>query len=77
MEIDVGRFILVLSRVRGAATEPSWPKPWRRPDMELAGVIPDDPEVSRLDGAGLPVSGLTDDSAARRAVGKIMDGIIT
>lgn len=75
MDINVGRYLLVLSRVRGPL-EPELAEAVEKTGLELAGVVPDDPEVSRLDGAGLPMSGLTEDSAARKAVGKIMDDIM-
>ena len=75
MDIGVGRYYLVLSRARGelsgALTEEI-----ESLDIELAGVIPDDPEVARLDEEGRPLIELSEDSPARRAVSEIMERVI-
>jgi CO dehydrogenase maturation factor len=75
MEIGVGRFYLVVSRVRG---EPEGPlaDEIQRLDIELAGVIPDDPEVSRFDEEGRPLIDLGEDSIARTSVRAIMENVL-
>lgn len=75
MKINVGRYYLVLSRVRGAL-EGALADAVEKTGLELAGVVPDDPEVGRLDGAGQPITGLGPDSAARMAVHKMMVNIM-
>ncbi len=72
MEIGVGRFYLVLSRVRGEF-EGSLAEEVAGLDIELAGIIPDDLEVVRLDSEGRPLIELGDDTPAVRAVATIMD----
>jgi len=75
MEIGVGSFKLVLSRVRGelAATLAD---EIAGLDIEFAGVIPDDPEVATFDEEGRPIIELGEDSAARAAVSRIMDSVL-
>ncbi len=75
MEIGVGKFFLVLSRVRGELGE-KLAAEVEGLDIELAGIIPDDPEVSRFDEEGRPLVDLPADSASRRAVRSIMAGVL-
>ncbi len=75
MEIAVGRFYLVVSRVRGPLAGPL-ASAVEGLDIELAGVIPDDTELSRLDEEGRPLLELSDDSAARTAVREIMEEVL-
>ena len=75
MKINVGRYRLVLSRMREELAG-DLADAVKRTGLEIAGVIPDDPEVARLDGSGQPMTGLGPDSAARQAVEKIMDNIM-
>jgi len=72
MDIEVGRYYLVLSRVRGQMSE-ALAAEVAGLDIELAGVIPDDPEVARFDEEGTPLAELPEDSAARLAVRDIME----
>jgi CO dehydrogenase maturation factor len=72
MDIGVGKFYLVLSRVRGTLSE-GLEKEIEGLDIELAGVIPDDTELARLDEEGRPLTELPEDSAARTAVREIME----
>lgn len=71
MEIGVGRYELVISRVRGEMPE-TMAKEVASRDIHFAGIVPDDPEVSRFDAVGRPLSGLPRDSAAKAAVEKIV-----
>lgn len=76
MEIGVARYCLVLSRVRGELS-PSLAEEIEGLDIELAGVIPDDTELARLDEEGMPLVELPDSSAAATAVRKMMDDLIS
>lgn len=75
MEIGVGRFFLVLSRMRGPLEGPL-AEEVHRLDIDLAGVIPDDAEVARFDAEGLPLIDLGPDSTARTAVREIMQAVL-
>lgn len=72
MEIGVSRFFLVISRVRGELGGPL-AREVEELNIELAGVIPDDPEVAQLDEEGTALIRLSDRSAARLAVKAIME----
>lgn len=74
MDIGVGKYYLVLSRLRGALAG-TLEEEIAGLDIELAGVIPDDPEVARFDQEGLPLIDLGEDSTARRAVRAIMENV--
>lgn len=74
MDIGVSRYYLVLSRLRGALTGPL-EEEIAGLDIELAGIIPDDPEVARFDQEGLPLIDLGEDSIARSAVRAIMENV--
>ena len=75
MEIGVGSYRLVLSRVRGELAKPLADE-IAGLDIEFAGVIPDDPQVASFDEEGRPLIELGEDSAARAAVGRIMAGVL-
>ncbi len=75
MEIGVSRFYLVLSRLRGELTGPL-AEEVEGLDIELAGIIPDDPEVARFDQEGRPLIDLPEGSAARTAVRSIMQNVL-
>ena len=70
MDIGVENYWLVLSRVRGEMTA-KLNEAASSTGMELGGVVPDDPEVARLDAEGTPLIELPDSSASYIAVGKI------
>ena len=74
MDIGVGRYYMVLSRLRGELTGPL-KEEIAGLDIELAGVIPDDPEVARFDQEGLPLIDLGENSTARIAVRAIMENV--
>jgi len=74
MDLEVKKFYLVFSRVRGDL-EDSLEAEAMDLDMEIAGMIPDDPEVARLDAEGKPLTGLSAGSAARAAVGEMMEAV--
>ena len=44
--------------------------------IELAGLVPEDPEVARLDQAGRSLRELPPSSGSRQAVGEILSGVI-
>ncbi|MBU1672737.1 MAG: hypothetical protein KKF41_06780 [Actinobacteria bacterium] len=75
MDIAIGHYYLVVSRVRGPLAGPL-ADTVEGLDIELAGVIPDDPELSRLDEEGRPLLDLGEGSAARVAVNRIMEGVL-
>ena len=75
MEIGVGRFALVVSRVRGELAK-SLADEVAGLDIEFAGVIPDDPEVASFDEEGRPLIELGEDSVARAAVDRIMASVL-
>lgn len=72
MEIGVSRFYLVISRVRGELGS-KLAAEIDGLDIEMAGIIPDDPRVSRFDEEGVPLVELPADSASLRAVRSIME----
>lgn len=72
MAIGVDNYWLVVSRLRGEMTA-SLEEGAAATGMELAGIVPDDPEVARLDGEGTPLIQLPVDSSSYVAVGSIMD----
>jgi CO dehydrogenase maturation factor len=75
MKIEVGRYYLVLSRMRGAL-EGLLAEAVEATGLELAGIVPDDPEVGRLDETGQPLTGLGQDSPARTTVNGIMENVL-
>ena len=75
MEIGVSRFYLVLSRARGPLAG-SLKELVEGLDIELAGIVPDDPEVARFDEEGKPLIELGEGSAARSAVREILEGVL-
>jgi len=75
MDIGVGRYRLVLSRVRGELSE-AVAAEVAGLDIDLAGIVPDDPEVSELDELGRPLVEIGADSAALQAVRRMMDGLL-
>ena len=75
MGIEVGRYRLVLSRVRGELSE-ALASEVEGLDIELAGVVPDDPAVTELDELGRPLVEIGADSPALTAVRKMMDDVL-
>jgi CO dehydrogenase maturation factor len=75
MDIGVSRFYLVLSRMRGELTGPL-AEAVEGLNIELAGVIPDDPAVAESDETGRPLIELGEDSTARSAVRAIMENVL-
>jgi CO dehydrogenase maturation factor len=75
MEIGVERFGLVVSRVREGlpatlADEISGL------DIEMVGVVPDDPMVAAYDEEGKPLIELPEESVARAAVRSLMESVL-
>jgi len=75
MEIGVERFYLVVSRVRGELAQ-TLADEISGLDIDLAGIVPDDPQVASFDEEGEPLIELGKDSAARAAVRAIMESVL-
>jgi CO dehydrogenase maturation factor len=75
MEIGVSRFYLVLSRMRGPLEGPL-AQEVEGLNIELAGIIPDDPAVAEFDETGRPLVELGEDSTARAAVRAVMENVL-
>jgi CO dehydrogenase maturation factor len=75
LKLDVRRFYLVVCRIRGPLESPL-AEAVQGLDIELAGVVPDDPEIWRLEEEGEPLTGLGAHSEARRAVRGIMESVL-
>ena len=75
MEIGVGKFYLVLSRMRGPLAGPL-AEEVEGLDIELAGEVPDDPAVAGFDEEGRPLIELGEDSTARAAVRSMMENVL-
>ena len=75
LKLNIRKIYLVVSRVRGDLGGPL-AEAVEGLDIELAGVVPDDPEISRLEEGGEPLTGLGADSEARIAVKGIMENVL-
>ena len=75
LKLEMRRVFLVVSRVR-MPLEGDLERAIEETGIELAGVIPEDEEVGRLDLAGKPLTGLPPDSPARAAVREIMESVL-
>jgi CO dehydrogenase maturation factor len=73
LRLDIGKIALIVNRVPGGKLEEPTRREIEKLGLELAGVIPADPEVTRFDLEGRPTFQLPEDSAAVRAVASIMD----
>lgn len=73
LRLDIGKIALIVNRVPGGKLEEPTRREIERLGLELAGVVPADPEVTRFDLEGRPTFQLPEDSAAVRAVASIMD----
>ncbi len=71
LKLDIRRMALVVSRVRDGLPE-NLRAIAEDANLEIAGVIPDDPTVKDYDEAGKPLSELPENSAARTAVEEIL-----
>lgn len=76
LKLDIGRIALIVNRVPGGKLEEPTKREIERLGLELAGVVPADPEVTRYDLEGRPTFQLPEDSAAVRAVAGIMDAYL-
>lgn len=72
LKLKIGKIALIINRVPGELEEATR-KEIEKIGLELAGVIPNDPNVYRYDLEGKATFLLPDDSPAVVAVGKIMD----
>ncbi len=75
MRLNVGRFLLVVSRVP-EDLDLELEKIIENSSMEFAGLIPDDPLITNLDASGHSLKSLDKESVALGAVGKILDGTV-
>ncbi len=72
LKLNIGRLALIVNRVEGALAEPTL-REIDRLGLELAGVVPADPQVTAFDLEGRPTFQLPEDSAAFRAVVEILE----
>ena len=75
LKLGVRKVYLVISRVRGSLEGPM-ADAVESLDIELAGVVPDDQEITRLEENGEPLTGLGADSEARRSVREMMESVL-
>lgn len=73
LRLKIGKLALIVNRVPEGRLEPATQAEIERMGLELAGVIPTDPNVYRFDLEGKPTFGLPEDSPAVLAVAQIMD----
>jgi len=71
LKLDIRRIALVVSRVRDGLPE-NLRRLAEEANLELAGVVPEDPLIVELDEEGKPLVELPAESAARRAVEDIV-----
>lgn len=72
LKLDIGRLAVIVNRVGGALEDPTR-RELERLGLELAGVVPADPNVTAFDLEGRPTFQLPEDSAAYRAVVDILE----
>lgn len=75
MKLEIRKVFLVVSRVTMPVSG-DLERSIESTGMELAGIIPDDDQVGRLDLAGEPLVGLARDSRASVAVQNIMESVL-
>lgn len=75
MKLEVRAFHLVISRMVGEFSD-DLKSAVSSTGMELAGIVPYDPEISRRDAAGEPLLGMSPEFPAQKAVGKILDDVL-
>ncbi len=71
LKLDIRLIALVVSRVRDGLS-PNLRALAEEANLEIAGAIPEDSLISRLDEEGKPIISLPDDSPARLAVEEIV-----
>jgi CO dehydrogenase maturation factor len=71
LKLDIRRIALVVSRVRDGLPE-NLRAIAEEANLEIAGVIPDDPMIRDYDESGKPLLDLPPESVARQAVEKIV-----
>jgi len=72
LKLNIGRLALIVNRVGGALEDPTR-REIERLGLDLAGVIPADPNVTAFDLEGKPTFQLPEDSAAYQAVVDILE----
>ncbi|MDW7709302.1 MAG: AAA family ATPase [Deferrisomatales bacterium] len=72
LKLDIGRLAVIVNRVSGGLEEPTR-REIERLGLELAGVVPADPNVTAFDLEGRPTFQLPEESAAYRAVVEILE----
>jgi CO dehydrogenase maturation factor len=76
LELDIRKFMLVITRAV-LPLDPNLAAAAEETGLDIAGIIPIDESVVRVDAAGEPLSELAPDSVARLAVNGIMDGVLS
>lgn len=72
LKLGIGRLAVIVNRVGGALEDPTR-RELERLGLELAGVVPADPNVTAFDLEGRPTFQLPEDSAAYQAVVAILE----
>ncbi|NOY45434.1 MAG: AAA family ATPase [Deltaproteobacteria bacterium] len=72
LKLNIGKIAVIVNRVDGGLPEAT-ARELDRLGLELAGVVPNDPNVYEYDLEGKPTFQLPADSAAVRAVGEIVE----
>lgn len=75
MDLDIERLRLVVSRLRGELPEPL-AQAVADTGLELAGTVPEDDEIMRLEVEGESLEALAEGSSARLAVERILEGVL-
>jgi CO dehydrogenase maturation factor len=75
LKIVVGRAVLVINRTANGLSERAQAEITAQ-DLELAGLIPQDPLVAEFDGQGRPTYNLPEDSAAVQATYAILSKLL-
>jgi CO dehydrogenase maturation factor len=75
LKLDIKRMALVVSRVRDGLPE-NLRALAEEANLEIAGIVPEDPLLREFDEQGKAITDLPEDSAARQAVNRILDAYL-
>jgi CO dehydrogenase maturation factor len=75
LKTRVGAAYLIVNRVNGDQLPEPLMAAIREHNLELAGLIPADPEVNELDGLGQPIIKLSEDAISRRSLEAILSSL--
>ncbi len=73
--LDIRRRLLIVNRTQDGLIPPELRAAVDKTGLELAGAVPDDPEIAFFDLSGRPLIGLPGDSRSVRALYGILDGL--